>query len=178
MHAPPLLPRVFISPLIKELDTAERAPQPVPELALMSTVVGGTAPLVAEALRVGEGAVRPDLLHALRGAAAAVLPMDAVQEAPQPEPPAHQAAQQTVVSAAVIVGIAGVMPLSHTSAQTCLLCGVHMRILCGHDAGTQMLHIRAVYKPFSRTLSFLPPEDSDRAKAPCSQHMSSRHAAL
>ncbi len=65
----------------------------------MSTAAGGTAPLVAEALRAGEGAVRPDLLQALRGAAGAVLPMDAVQEAPQPEPPAHQAAQQTVVRA-------------------------------------------------------------------------------
>ena len=73
--------------------------QPVPELALMSTAAGGTAPLVAEALRAGEGAVRPDLLQDLRGAAGAVLPMDAVQEAPQPEPPAHQAAQQTVVRA-------------------------------------------------------------------------------
>ena len=63
----------------------------------MSTAAGGTAQLVAEALRAGEGAVRPDLLRALRGAAGAVLPIDAVQEAPREEEPAHQAAQQTVV---------------------------------------------------------------------------------
>ena len=71
--------------------------QAVPELALMSTTAGGTAQLVAEALRAGEGAVQPDLLDALRGAAGAVLPMDAVQESPQPEAPAPAEAQQTVV---------------------------------------------------------------------------------
>ena len=71
--------------------------QAVPELALMSTTAGGAAQLVAEALRAGEGAVRPDLLDALRGAAGAVLPMDAVQESPQPAPEAPAAAQQTVV---------------------------------------------------------------------------------
>ena len=84
-----------------KLNKGPACAQLIPELALMSTAAGGTAPLVAEALRAGEGAVRPDLLQALRGAAGAVLPMDAVQEAPQPEPPAHQAAQQTVVRAFV-----------------------------------------------------------------------------
>ena len=77
---------------------AQLCVQAVPELALMSTAAGGTAQLVAEALRAGEGAVRPDLLQALRGAAAAVLPMDAVQESQaQPPPPASETAQQTVV---------------------------------------------------------------------------------
>ena len=37
--------------------------QAAPELALMSTAAGGAAQLVAEALRAGEGAVRPDLLQ-------------------------------------------------------------------------------------------------------------------
>ena len=73
--------------------------QAVPELALMSTGAGGAAQLVAEALRAGEGAVRPDLLQALRGAAAAVLPMDAVQESAQPPEPTSEAAQHTVVRA-------------------------------------------------------------------------------
>ncbi len=63
----------------------------------MSTTAGGTAQLVAEALRVGEGAVRPDLMDALRGAADAVLPMDAVQESPQPAAPAPAEGQQTLV---------------------------------------------------------------------------------
>lgn len=64
---------------------------------MLSTGADGTAQLVSEALRAGEGAVRPELLAALRAAAAAVLPMDAVRDGGAAAAPPPAVVRQTMV---------------------------------------------------------------------------------
>lgn len=71
--------------------------QAVTELAMLSTGANGSAQLVSETLRAAEGAVRPELLAALRATAAAVLPMDAVRESSAAATPPPAVVRKTMV---------------------------------------------------------------------------------
>lgn len=64
---------------------------------MLSTGANGTAQLVSETLRAAEGAVRPELLATLRAAAAAVLPMEAVQESSAAATPPPAVVRQIMV---------------------------------------------------------------------------------